>query len=232
MPALVTARLPFGDERIPRGTELALSAPPGDAARAPYEKEGTMSKQNNVVNDPGTPGDAGAEGVIDRAGEIAQQAQQKLSEAAAQASEQALSQLEARKAQAAEGLGSVAEALEQTSEQLRNQQQAVVPEYLHGAAETIRGAADYLKTNDVRQLVENVREVARRQPELFLGGAFVLGLLTARFLKSSGDGRARRRAARASSAPIPASRALAKAPAKGRGRAPKTPGTQPSQIGT
>jgi len=191
-----------------------------------------MSKQNNVVNGPGTPGEASSDGVIDKAGEIAQQAQQKLGEAASQASEQALSQLEARKAQAAEGLGSVAQALEQTSEQLRNQQQAVVPEDLHGAAGTIRGAADYLKTNDVRQLVGNVREVARRQPELFLGGAFVLGLLTARFLKSSGDGRARRRVTRASSAPIPASRALAKAPAKGRGRSPRTPGMQPSQIGT
>jgi len=192
-----------------------------------------MSKQNNVVNGPGTPDENASEGVLDRAGEIAQQAQQKLGEAAEKASEQALSQLEARKAQAAEGLGSVAQALDQTSEQLRNQQQEVMPEYLHGAAETIRGAAEYLKRNDVRQLIENVRTVARRQPELFLGGAFVLGLLTARFLKSSGDGRARRRTAQATSnAPIPASRALAKAPAKGRTRAPKTPGMQPSQIGT
>jgi hypothetical protein len=34
-------------------------------------------------------------------------------------------------------------------------------------------------------MVRNVEDFARRQPALFIGGAFMLGLLGARFLKSS-----------------------------------------------
>jgi len=45
--------------------------------------------------------------------------------------------------------------------------------------------ADYVQQTDVRQMADRVESFARREPAIFLGGAFALGLLGARFLKSS-----------------------------------------------
>jgi hypothetical protein len=45
--------------------------------------------------------------------------------------------------------------------------------------------SNYLQNTDVSEMVDRTEEFARRRPALFLGGAFALGLLGARFLKSS-----------------------------------------------
>jgi hypothetical protein len=45
--------------------------------------------------------------------------------------------------------------------------------------------ADYLRRADADVLRQDVERLARRQPALVLGGAFVAGLIGARFLKSS-----------------------------------------------
>jgi hypothetical protein len=46
-------------------------------------------------------------------------------------------------------------------------------------------AADYLRRADGELLRQDVERLARRQPALVLGSAFVAGLIGARFLKSS-----------------------------------------------
>jgi hypothetical protein len=43
----------------------------------------------------------------------------------------------------------------------------------------------YLEARDIQDLVGEAESLARRSPALFLGGAFTLGVLAARFLKSS-----------------------------------------------
>jgi hypothetical protein len=42
-----------------------------------------------------------------------------------------------------------------------------------------------LRKKDVQQLMQDAQRLARRQPALFIGSAFALGLVAARFLKSS-----------------------------------------------
>jgi hypothetical protein len=96
--------------------------------------------------------------------------------------------LDAQKDRAAEGLGSLVQALRQTSQQLREQNQgAAVDEYLTSATDQVERFSNYVRSANVSQMVNQVEQFARRQPRLFLGGAFVLGLLGARFLKSSGQ---------------------------------------------
>jgi hypothetical protein len=69
---------------------------------------------------------------------------------------------------------------------LRDQgQQAAVPQYLSSAADQVDRLSHYLRSTDLRQMAEGVERFARRQPAIFIGGAFALGLLGARFLKSS-----------------------------------------------
>jgi len=57
--------------------------------------------------------------------------------------------------------------------------------YIRQAGEQVRRAADFLENTDARELTRRTEEYARRQPAIFLGGAFALGLIAARFLKSS-----------------------------------------------
>jgi hypothetical protein len=126
-----------------------------------------------------------ADQVKDTAGQVADQAQQTAGQVAEQAREQVSSRLSGQKDRAAEGLNSVAQALRQSGQQLREQDQQNVTDYIDRAASQIERVSSYLQNNDLGQLVDDVERFARRQPAIFLGGAFVLGLLGARFLKSS-----------------------------------------------
>jgi uncharacterized protein YukE len=129
-----------------------------------------------------TPG-AGAQsaGVID-------QAKETLSNVTSQAGDKVVSRIDSQKDRAADGLGSVAQALRQTGDQLREQDQATgVHQYIASAADQVDRFAEYLRSTNVSQMVNKVEQIARRQPAIFVGGAFVLGLLGARFLKSSGQ---------------------------------------------
>jgi hypothetical protein len=75
--------------------------------------------------------------------------------------------------------------MSQVSQKLREQDQpmfAQLTEQLIGQVD--RGAA-YLRGKDLDDVVTDVERLARRQPAVFVGGAFMLGLLASRFLKSS-----------------------------------------------
>lgn len=113
-----------------------------------------------------------------RLGQLADEAQQ-------QASEKARSGVAQGKARAAEALSGIASSLLLSSQQLRDQNQEGVGRYVERAADQLDRVARYLQTAEPGELVDRVENFARRQPALFIGGAFALGLLGARFLKSS-----------------------------------------------
>jgi len=119
---------------------------------------------------------------------IIQQTQQKAGELMDQARSQVTSQLESQKERVTGSLCSVAEAMRHTSEQLRQQNQLPAGQIAERAAETVERITGYLNERDVRQIINSVESYAREQPAVFLGGAFALGLLAARFFKSSSDG--------------------------------------------
>jgi hypothetical protein len=99
--------------------------------------------------------------------------------------ETATSQLSAQKDKATDGLGSVAQAVRQTTQNLRDQQHDTVAQYVERAADQIERISEGLKNKDVTELFADAQRLARQQPALFIGGAFALGLVGARFLKSS-----------------------------------------------
>jgi len=123
----------------------------------------------------------------DQTQQVVQQAGQKAGQVMDQAREQVKTQLAGQKDRATDGLGTIAQALRQTGDQLRAQDQGVVSQYAEQAAQAIEGFSDYLRDKDVDDLVFEVENLARRQPTVFLGSAFALGFLAARFLKSSGQ---------------------------------------------
>jgi len=99
--------------------------------------------------------------------------------------EQATAQLSKQKDRATEGLGSVAEAVRGTTEQLRNNQHDKVAQFAEQAAQQIERLSERLRNKDVTQLLDDAQQLARRKPALFVGGAFAIGLVGARFMKSS-----------------------------------------------
>jgi hypothetical protein len=108
--------------------------------------------------------------------------------------ERAGSRLEAQKERAVEGLSAVARSVRRTTDQLRSDQHDAIAEYVDRAAEKLELATARLRSKDIGQLYTDVQRVARRRPMAFVGSAFAIGLLGARFFRSSGrDGRDGRR---------------------------------------
>jgi len=96
-------------------------------------------------------------------------------------------QLGSQKQRATEGLGSIAQAIRSTSQQLRDSGQEKTADYVTRAADQLESWSNTLNQRDLEDLLQEVQRFARRQPALFIGTAFGVGLLAARFLKSSGS---------------------------------------------
>jgi hypothetical protein len=126
----------------------------------------------------------------DQQGEsMVDEAKNKVQELASQAQEKAGHQVQRGvdrgKNRAADALGAVAQSLLFSGQQLREQDRSTIGGLTERAANRVERLADYVQNTDAREMAGRVENFARREPGLFLGGAFALGLLGARFLKSS-----------------------------------------------
>src|SRR5687768_12037421 len=121
--------------------------------------------------------------------DLLQQAKQTTSEVVGQVQQQAGSKIDQQKDVVANELAQITGAVRRLGDRLGQQEQGPIAHY---AANYGRKAADgldrlttYLRENDTKALVNELESLGRRQPALLLGGAFLLGLAGARFLKSS-----------------------------------------------
>ena len=133
--------------------------------------------------------DALASDVKSSTEQVVKDAKDRFSEVATQAQETAKSQLDQRKDQVADGMDHLVQALRHTSKQLPKEDSGPVGEYMSRAAERLDQISHHLRENDVSQLLNDVEGFARREPALMLGGAFAIGVIAARFLKSSNQRR-------------------------------------------
>jgi hypothetical protein len=110
-------------------------------------------------------------------------------QAAGQVQEKATSRLDQQKQTLVEGLGSVAQGIRQMGENLGQTEQggvvALTARYGDSLAGQLERFSGYLSEREVGDLVYEIEDYARRNSTYFVGGAFVLGLLGARFMKSS-----------------------------------------------
>jgi len=95
----------------------------------------------------------------------------------------ASTRIQDQKSRAVEGISNVADTMREMS--LNMQDQGAVAEYMDRAAWQLQRVSDYLQEKDLRDIAIEVEHFARRQPTMFLAGGFLLGLLGARFIKSS-----------------------------------------------
>jgi len=121
--------------------------------------------------------------------DLLQQAKQTTSEVVDQVQQQAGSKLDRQKDEAAGQLQKLAGAVRHLGDELGGESQGTIAhyaaEYGRKAADGIERFTNYLEQNDTKAMVRELENFGRRQPALLLGGAFLLGLAGARFLKSS-----------------------------------------------
>jgi hypothetical protein len=92
-------------------------------------------------------------------------------------------QLETRKRMAAEQIEEVAHALSRAGEQLESQ--PTLAGYASQIATNVSNLATRLRDGSIEDLVDDTRQLARRNPGLFILGSFAAGVALARFLKST-----------------------------------------------
>jgi hypothetical protein len=143
--------------------------------------EGDIGTANSGTSGPGIV----AEQVQRGAQDMAQQAQQVAGQAVQTAQVQAKSAVQTGAGSIADRLDAVGQALQSASEQLDENGQSQVSGYISTAADRINGFSTYLRNTPPELLIQDTEDMARGRPEIFLAGAFALGFLAARFLKSS-----------------------------------------------
>lgn len=109
--------------------------------------------------------------------------------------EKAAELVDMQKTNLAAGITAVAESVRHIGENLqtadeKNQIAAFAGQYGDTLAEQIERFSHYVEDKDFREIARDAEQFARRNPTLFVGGAFVLGILAARIFKSSGSGTA------------------------------------------
>ncbi len=146
----------------------------GSGASSPSSAE---SNKNEAV-------DTFKAGIVRGAHEISSEVVHVATDVAGQAKSLAESKLHEGKNFAGDQLGAVASALRSTSDVLRSKDSAIT-DYVEKAARSIDDVSIYLGTRTLAQLIDDVEGFVRREPAVFLGGAFFAGLLGGRFLKAA-----------------------------------------------
>ncbi|HEX6124230.1 MAG TPA: hypothetical protein VFZ23_02545 [Pyrinomonadaceae bacterium] len=164
----------------------------GTPTRATGTGAGTPSTGTGSGSTPiGTGGIAGSTGTatatarsfIDQAKETAGQAYEAVTDKAA-------TKLDERKSTLTTPLSTVADSVRQMSANLGSAKTdsglaEAAAKYTETAARKIENLAGYFDTRSVRDMAHDLEGFARRNPAVFLGAAFGLGILVARFLKST-----------------------------------------------
>jgi len=149
----------------------------------------TESLTDNIVSQVGSAlhGDTGA--IKDTFSQAKESTGKVATQALGQVKDKAASVIDEQKTNLATSLTSVADGIRQVGENLgkdeENQVAAFAGKYGENLAGQVEKFSNYINQKEIKELARDVEQFARRNPVLFIGGALALGILAARFLKSS-----------------------------------------------
>jgi ElaB/YqjD/DUF883 family membrane-anchored ribosome-binding protein len=169
-------------------TETNISKTPSsvpNASSTPTMAGGGAKNETSINRaQPSTGGTATAtaRSFYDQAKETAGQAYEVVTDKAA-------TKLEEQKSTLTGGLSTVADSIRQAGDKLGSPENKsglteTAAKYTDTAAEKIEQAARYFEQRDVKQMVRDVENYAKRNPAVFIGAAFAAGMLLSRFLKA------------------------------------------------
>lgn len=128
-----------------------------------------------------SPGLGGTDPSMAEKASTGERLKEKAQQVAGEARGQVETSLDKSRRRAASTLSGVAQSLVQSSEQTEGTTRSIVER----AGRELQRFSDFIDSTPPREMYVRAERFARQQPGLFLGGAFVLGLVAARFLKSS-----------------------------------------------
>jgi hypothetical protein len=96
------------------------------------------------------------------------------------------SSVDQQKNRAADGLGGIADVFRSAGNELRTENETLAS-YVDQASDQMRRFAEQIRQRGVADMLDDLNDFARRRPAVFIGGAFLVGLGLARFMKSSGE---------------------------------------------
>ena len=150
---------------------------------------GTYNKNSGYTGSTATPnvnggnhGSAIGHQALDVAGQVKHEAAEIVTKVKTEAADMVTTRVARRQEQSAMELTSIANVLREKGEELDGSLFAPI---IGRAADQMDRASDYLKDASLKDVVRSTESLARREPLLFIGGAFTLGVLCARFLRSS-----------------------------------------------
>lgn len=113
-------------------------------------------------------------------------------DALGQVKEKTAGVLDEQKENLTSGLKGVADSIRKVGETLRETDEQtkvgeVTAQYGDAFAQQIEKLTNYVENANLRDLMRDGERFARQQPAIFIGAAFAVGFLAARFLKSSSD---------------------------------------------
>jgi hypothetical protein len=113
------------------------------------------------------------------------EAKQQVKEVTRAAQEQAGSFLGEQKDMAAERIEGVAQALRQAGQELAGRDEGTLAQYTDSLAGQLDKFSNSLRDREIGALLDDAKQLAYRQPELFVAGALAAGFVLGRFFKSS-----------------------------------------------
>jgi hypothetical protein len=181
-----------------RPSSVPLSSDRDPSAGSTHTGPGSGSTQAGSTN-PARQASQAAQGVVEQAREqaktlaaeaknLASEATEQTAELAGRATQQVNTVMTEQKQWAAARLGTLAGALREAARKLGDDELGGrVGQYAQRAADQVDSMSSYVRTAELQSFVRDAGQFARRRPEVFIGGAFLTGLLAARFLKASGS---------------------------------------------
>lgn len=130
----------------------------------------------------------GSEEVRRKAEADLEEGKQRAREAADEAKTQARAGVESGARQAAENVDEIAEAVTTAASRLSESEHESLAEYANQLASHLSGMSRRLRERNVDELADDVRNIARRNPALFVLGSVAVGIGLSRFAKSSRRG--------------------------------------------
>jgi ElaB/YqjD/DUF883 family membrane-anchored ribosome-binding protein len=164
-------------KNVPTSTSSSTGSTSGAATSRAMSSSGTT----------GSTIDMNSKGIVAQVKETAGSAYQT-------AAEKATGVLDEKRSTLSSGLTSVADSVRKLGENVTGstgQPEGVAKftaDYSSTAAQKIEQVANYFETKDIKAMYRDADAFARQNPLAVIGGAFVVGLLAARFLKSSSHG--------------------------------------------
>lgn len=132
----------------------------------------------------------GVEKAKETASNVIEQAKSTASDAFGAMKTKAAATADDKKSEFTAGLAGVADTVRRVSDTIgdgdaKNPLTEYAAQYTKTAAKKLDNVAKYFDETEIRSMVRDLDSYARRNPAIFLGGAFALGVLSARFFKST-----------------------------------------------